>query len=224
MNYDEFLKQLSKILHINIKTLHKCFVDSKIEINRYLNQSTIRLFKQKFDNYLMYNVINQFGIEYQKVTNSIHPTKITNTDGTIKNNLNASDIGVLYSNDKVAENYFFNELFYDSELEKENIKTKITEVIVFTKIPKNSIKIPVAGGKSYSPDFAYILNYENAKKKLYFIIETKNVEGNEDLRPEENQKIKYAEKFFGDAVEIKFKTQFKSKNIVSLINNIKNGI
>jgi len=67
----------------------------------------------------------------------------------------------LHSNEKVADNYLFNELFYDSELEKENIKTNLKEVIVFTKIPKNSIKIPIIGGKSYSPDFAYVLKFED---------------------------------------------------------------
>ncbi len=71
----------------------------------------------------------------------------------IKNEVDASDIGVFHLDENVASNYFLDELVYDSELEKENIKTKISEAIVFSKIPKNSIKIPVAGGKSYSPDF-----------------------------------------------------------------------
>jgi len=112
-------------------------------------------------------------------------------------------------------------LFYDSELEKENIKTKINEVIVFSKIPKNSIKIPVAGGKSYSPDFAYVLNFEDGKKKLYFIVETKNT-NEESLRNEETQKIKHAEKFFGDAIQIRFETQFSNNKIASLIQEIYN--
>ena len=221
MKYNEFLKQLSKILYINIKTLHQCFVETRIEIDKYLNQSTIRIFQKKFNDYLMYNALNKFSIEYQKVTNSIHPTKITNSDGEIKNEINASDVGVFYSDEKVAENYFLNELFYDSELEKENIKTKVSEVVVFTKIPKNSIKIPIAGGKSYSPDFAYVLNFEDGKKKLYFIVETKNTD-EESLRNEEKQKIKHAEKFFGDTIQIKFKTQFSNNKISSLIQEIYN--
>ena len=221
MQYDNFLKQLSKVLHINLKTLHKCFSETKIEINKYLNQSTIRILKQKFDNYLMYKALSKFSIEYQKVKSSIHPTKLTNANGKINDEINASDVGVFYSNEKVADNYLFEELFYDSELEKENIKTNINEVIIFSKIPKNSIKIPVAGGKSYSPDFAYVLNYEDGKKKLYFIVETKNAD-EESLRNEETQKIKHAEKFFGDAIEIKFKTQFSNKKIVNLIQEIYN--
>jgi type III restriction enzyme len=219
MQYDNFLKQLSKVLHINLKTLHKCFTETKIEINKYLNQSTIRLLKQKFDNYLMYKALSKFSIEYQKVNSSIHPTKLTNTNGAIMKEIDVSGVGVFYSDDKVADNYIFDELFYDSELEKENIKTNINEVTIFTKIPKNSIKIPIAGGKSYSPDFAYVLNYNDGNKKLYFIVETKNTD-EESLRNEETQKIKHAEKFFGDAIEIKFKTQFSNKKIVNLIQEI----
>lgn len=217
MQYDDFLKQLSKKLYINLKTLHQCFIETKIEINKYLNQSTIRLLKQKFDNYLMDKALNKFSIGYQKVTSSVHPTKFTDIDGKVKNEINASDVGVFYSNDNVADNYFLDELFYDSELEKKNIKTKISEVVVFSKIPKNSIKIPVAGGKSYSPDFAYVLNFEDGKKKIYFIVETKNA-NEESLRNEETQKIKHAEKFFGNTIQIKFETQFSNKKMEELIN------
>lgn len=219
MKYDDFIKQLSQSLNINIKTLHNAFIKANININDYLNVSTIRTLKQKFDMYLLYNAIDVFGIEYQKVTNTLHPTKLTNTKGELLNEISSSDVGVLYSDEKVANNYLFDELFYDSELEKNNIKTNISEVLVFSKIPKNSIKIPVAGGKSYSPDFAYVLNFEDGKKKLYFIVETKNTD-EESLRTEEEQKIKHAEQFFGDAVKIEFKTQFSNKRISNLIQEI----
>ncbi len=219
MRYSDFLKQLSNALYMNMKTLHKALVDSGIEINSYLNATTIRTIKQKFGNYLMYNAIDAFEIEYKKVTNTIHPTKLTNENGGIKNEINASDIGILYSDERVSDNYLFEKLFYDSELEKENIQANIQEVIIFTKIPKNSIKIPVAGGKSYSPDFAYVLNFEDGKTKLYFIVETKNAEG-ESLRPEEKQKIRHAKRFFGNEVNIRFEKQFKGKKMVDLINEV----
>jgi type III restriction enzyme len=167
----------------------------------------------------MYKALNKFSIEYQKIKSTIHPTKFTDTRGKIKHEVDASDVGVFYSDEKVADNYLFDELFYDSELEKDNIKTKLSEVIVFTKIPKNSIKIPVAGGKSYSPDFAYVLNYKDGNKKLYFIVETKNTD-EESLRNEEAQKIKHAEKFFGNNIEIKFETQFNKSKISNLIKEI----
>jgi len=219
MKYSEFLRELSKTLNINIKTLHQSFIDSKININQYLNASTIRIIKQKFENFLMYNAIDKFSIEYQKVSNRIHPTKLTDDNGKVLDEISASDVGLMYADEKVADNYLFDELFYDSELEKENIKTNLQEVIVFTKIPKNSIKIPVAGGKSYSPDFAYVLNYKTGEKKLYFIVETKNTD-EESLRNEETQKIRHAEKFFGDTIKIKFRKQFSNKKIENLIREI----
>lgn len=219
MKYSTFLKELSQKLNINIKTLHQAFIDSEVSINQYLNASTIRIIRQKFDNFLMYNAIDKFSIEYQKVSNRIHPTKLTDYNGKVNSEISASDVGIMHSGDHVAENYLFDELFYDSELEKENIKKNLQEVIVFTKIPKNSIKIPVSGGKSYSPDFAYVLNYKTGDKKLYFIVETKNTD-EDSLRNEEKQKIRHAEKFFGDVVKIKFRKQFHNNKIEDLIREI----
>ncbi len=221
MKYSDFLKELSKILTINIKTIHQSIIDSGTEINQFLNQTTLRLIKQNFDHYLMANAIDKFSIEYKKVSNSIHPTKLTDEQGNVLSEYTSiSDIGTLFSSEKVADSYFFDQLYYDSDLEKTNIKTEIKQVIVFTKIPKNSIKIPVAGGKSYSPDFAYVVELKGGEKKLHFIVETKNVDGNEGLRAEEKYKIKHAEKFFHGKVKIEFKTQFSNDKIANLINEI----
>ncbi|MCX6153776.1 MAG: type III restriction-modification system endonuclease [Candidatus Kapabacteria bacterium] len=220
MKYSDFLKELSKVLSINIKTLHKSIIVSGKNINQYLNASTIRIIKHEFDNYLMSKAFDKFSIEYQKVSNSIHPTKLTDEKGNVLKEIYASDVGVLISSEKVKEEYLFDSLYYDSELEKENIKANIEDVIVFTKIPKNSIRIPVAGGKSYSPDFAYVLKFKDGEQILHFIVETKNVESEELLRNEENYKIKHAEKFFDGKVKIKFKTQFHNDQMVDLINRI----
>ncbi len=219
MKYSSFLKELTQMLNINIKTVHQSFIESKVDINNYLNNTTIRIIKQKFENYLMYNALDKFGIEYQKVSNEIHPTKFTNSSGEVLKEVPASDVGLLYSENKVADSYLLEELFYDSILEKENIEQNVKEVIVFTKIPKNSIKIPVAGGKSYSPDFAYVLNFNDETKKLYFIVETKNRD-EESLSGEEKQKIRHAEQFFGDAIKIKFRKQFSNTKIENLIREI----
>jgi type III restriction enzyme len=219
MKYSSFLKELAKSLNINIKTLNRSFIESNIDINKFLNIATVRIIKQKFENYLMFNAIDKFGIEYQKVSNEIHPTKFTDEKGNVLNEISASDVGVMYSENKVADNYLLDELFYDSELEKQNIEQNLKEVVVFSKIPKNSIKIPVAGGKSYSPDFAYVLNYDDKSKKLYFVVETKNTT-EESLRNEEKQKIRHAEKFFGDTIKIKFRKQFSNKKIENLIREI----
>ncbi|PJA05480.1 MAG: type III restriction-modification system endonuclease [Flavobacteriales bacterium CG_4_10_14_0_2_um_filter_35_18] len=220
MKYSDFLIELSKILNINIKTLHQSIIDAGTDINKFLNQTTLRVIKQNFDHYLMANAIDKFSIEYKKVSNNIHPTKLTDEKGNVLKEISASDVGVLFTDEGVAKTYLLDELYYDSDLEKTNIKTDIKEVIVFTKIPKNSIKIPVAGGKSYSPDFAYVLKFKDGEQKLHFIVETKNVKSEEGLRDEEKYKIKHAEKFFAGKVKIEFCTQFSNNKIVDLIKNI----
>ena len=220
LKYSDFLKELSKILNINITTLHQSIIDAGTDINKFLNQTTLRVIKQNFDHYLMANAIDKFSIEYKKVSNNIHPTKLTDEKGNVLKEISASDVGVLFSDDDVANSYFFDELYYDSDLEKTNIKSEIKEVIVFTKIPKNSIKIPVAGGKSYSPDFAYVLKFKDGEQKLNFIVETKDVNSKGGLRDEEKFKIKHAEKFFDGKVKIEFRTQFSNNKIVDLIKEL----
>jgi len=220
MKYSDFLKELSKSLNINISTLHQSIIDAETEINKYLNQTTLRIIKQDFDFYLMSQAFDKYSIEYKKVSNSIHPTKLTDDKGNVLKEISASDVGVLFSDEDVAKSYFFEELYYDSDLEKTNIITEIKEVIVFTKIPKNSIKIPVAGGKSYSPDFAYVLKFKDGEQKLNLIVETKDVNSKDILRDEEKFKIKHAEKFFDGKVKIEFKTQFTNNKIVDLIKEI----
>lgn len=220
LKYSVFVKELSKNLNINIETIHKSIAESEIEINSYLNQTTLRILKQNFNYFLMANALDKFSIEYKRVSNKIHPTKFTNSKGNVVNEIFASDIGILSSNEKVADNYFFNELYFDSELEKNNIVSKIEEVIVFTKIPKDSIRIPIAGGSTYSPDFAYVIKFKTGEQNLNFIVETKDVQNENVLREEERFKIKHAEKFFGDTVNIKFKKQFSNNRIVDLIQDI----
>ncbi|MFZ9955031.1 MAG: type III restriction-modification system endonuclease [Flavobacteriales bacterium] len=220
MKYSDFLKELSGNLKINIKTLHQSILDSGIDINNHLNHATLRVIKQSFNYYLMANAIDKFSIAYRKVSNNIHPTKLTDKNGDVLKEIAAVDVGVLYSDDDVAQTYLFDQLYYDSDLERANIKSNIAEVLVFTKIPKNAIKIPVAGGKSYSPDFAYVLKFKDGEQKLHFIVETKGTDGEKGLRDEEKFKIKHAEKFFGTSVKIEFRKQFSNKKIVDLIKEI----
>lgn len=226
MTYNEFLQKLSQNIFIKISTLHKAFYElrNEIKIEHYLNIQTISTLKNGFNKFLLFHSFTDFNIDYQRVSHLVHPTKFTNKAGEVLTEVSASDLG----NKKDEEimpltNYLFNAVFYDSDLERENIvNDEIKEVTVFTKIPKNSIKIPVAGGQSYSPDFAYIIKKENGET-LHFVVESKNVDASDILRKEEKQKIKHAEKLFnnlGDKLAVKFVTQFNQERIVELIKKV----
>lgn len=69
-------------------------------------------------------------------------------------------------NETPPKAYLFDEIFYDSMIEKENIISEIENIEVFCKIPKNTLKISIAGGRSYTPDFAYILKKNDDKIQL----------------------------------------------------------
>ncbi|EJK7100481.1 type III restriction-modification system endonuclease, partial [Escherichia coli] len=147
----------------------------------------------------------------------------TNADGNPLGEVLSSDLGVLQDNAKAPlDTYLFEEVFYDSELERRNITDReIQSVVVFSKIPKNSIKIPVAGGYTYSPDFAYVVKTAEGDY-LNFIIETKNVDSKDSLRLEEKRKIEHAQALFNQisqSVKVEFRTQFANDDIYQLIKS-----
>ncbi|HRF56149.1 MAG TPA: type III restriction-modification system endonuclease, partial [Campylobacterales bacterium] len=179
-----------------------------------------------FNKFLLDNSIDKFSIGYAKISNTLHPTKFTDENAKALSEINASDLGVHLCGERTASSYLFEELFYDSELEKENIKNNISEVIVFTKIPKKSIRIPVAGGGTYSPDFAYIVKKASGEKTLNLIVETKDKE-KRALFKDEAQKIKHAEILFsalaGD-IEVVFRTQFEDDKMADILKEALRGL
>lgn len=228
MKYSEFLIELATVLKVNINTLHKVFYDLKDElnINLYLNMQTIRTIRGGFNKYLLDHAFADFKIGYNKISNTmhLHPTVFTDKDGKPLKEIDSSAVGVVEgsSADRVADNYLFEEVFFDSELERENITTQIAQITVFTKIPKNSIKIPVAGGGTYSPDFAYVLKSQDGKQTLNLIVETKNKD-KRDLYIDEKKKIAHAQELFksiNSDIEVKFETQFKSEKMKEIIKSI----
>ncbi len=221
MTYKAFLVDLATQTNININTLHSAFIEIKndLDINQYRNIQTIRTIKSGFNKFLLDNAIDKFSIGYDRVSNEIHPTKFTDAKGQVLKTINASDLGIFDGAERVSDSYMFDELFYDSGLEKENILKNIDEVIVFTKIPKNSIRIPIAGGGTYSPDFAYIIKNRDGERSLNLIVETKDKEKRSLYRDEE-QKIKHAQELFNNTqsnIKVKFESQFQTDVITEII-------
>ncbi|MDH3001140.1 restriction endonuclease subunit R [Chelonobacter oris] len=224
MNYREFLENLAQTAKIQIKTLHNAFyaLRDNLDISQFLNMQTIAQIKNGFNQFLLHHSFSKFELGYQVVSNQIHPTKFTDRNGKTKA-VKKADLGVFDDDVKQpAGNYLFSEIFYDSEIEHQNIADEQIEgVTVFTKIPKNSIKIPVAGGGSYSPDFAYIVKTKSGEI-LNFVIEAKGVEGSDNLRKGEERKIKHAEMLFraiSENVKVVFKTQFEGDKVSAIIKD-----
>ncbi|MEF9932836.1 type III restriction-modification system endonuclease [Cetobacterium sp.] len=223
MSYKEFLLWLERNLNIPIQMLHEMFLFKYDKfgqnINNHLNLKTLIKFKSSYLEYMIKNAHSKLKVSYEEITTQIHPTKLTNSDGSLKNNIISNDFGVKKIDETTPDTYLYEEFFYDSEIEKENIQNKIKEVVVYAKIPKNSIKIPVVGGGSYSPDFAYIIKRENGEE-LNLIVESKG-KTKTGLSVDEENKIKSAEILFSELykkdIKIKFKEQLKTDKIRDII-------
>lgn len=224
LNYGEFLLGLSTKLGLNLNTLHKAFYelmkDGLFNINDYLNEPSLNAICKEFNFYLLSNSSKLFSISYEEFSHHIHPTKITNEKGEILNEINASDIGVLGGDELANNTFLYEQIFYDSKIEQEIIKEDIKSIQVFMKIPKNSLKIPVVGGFSYSPDFAYVLK-DDKEDIHYFVLESKGVDSKINLRSDENAKITNAESLF-KGINITFEKQFNNDKLETIIKNIIN--
>lgn len=229
MSYGAFLRRLSEKTYIKLPTLHKAFVTLKhlkdkgeqgLDINDYLNIQTIRKFADGIKLYLFQNAMQKFEIGYNIISNQVHPTSYTDSTGSPLLELKSGQLGVRYDEGKPDDAYLFEDIFYDSPLEKENIKEEIKHVTVFSKIPRNSIRIPISGGGTYSPDFAYVVETDKGQT-LNLIIETKDTSSSDSLRAEENRKIKHAERLFNqmesDGLSVSFSTQFQDDLVKDII-------
>ncbi|MBL4616928.1 MAG: type III restriction-modification system endonuclease [Robiginitomaculum sp.] len=224
MGYSEFLRKTSEALALNISTLHRVFTELRnggFAIDNYMSQAAIRKLKVGFNDYLMGHAFGKFEIGFKQTKNQLHPTKFTNSDGKVLTSINSGDVGVFHKDGSPPQNYFFDDIYYDGELELANIETEIKEVVVYSKIPKNSIRIPLVGGGTYSPDFAYVVNQADGGSKLFLVVETKG-KAEIDLGEREAQKIKHAEEYFnsaGNKTKIVFKRQLRNDKMLNLIKD-----
>lgn len=229
MSYGSFLRQLSEKTYIKLPTLHKAFVTLKhlkdkdeqgLDINDYLNVQTIRKFADGIRSYLLHNAMQKFEVSYNVISNKVHPTSYTDSDGQPYSEIKSSNLGKHYDKAKPSDDFLFEDIFYDSPLEKQNMKEQIKSVTVFSKIPSKSIRIPVSGGESYSPDFAYVVETDGGQT-LNLIVETKGTNSSYDLRSTEQRKIKHAEKLFrqmkADGFNVSFDTQFQDDLVKDII-------
>ena len=221
--YNKFLRIISDSTFIPFQTLHATFVefynkslfDKDKFFTRRTAQNIIQLYNEKIADIMVLN------IQYRKLDIDIHPTALTNPNGELEK-IEASYLGNKFSVSEPQEKYLYNELYYDSN-EDDVINEEISEVVVFGKIPKGSIRIPVFNGMTYSPDFAYVIKHKNGMKKLNVIIETKNKEKRQ-LSMDESDKIKLANRFFAainhSDIEVEFREQLKGVKVSDIINGV----
>jgi len=225
MTYNKFLLMINESTSLPIRTIHHAIVqyskEDKIE-DRHFNEYSAMNFINNFEVWKNENLQGRF--TYKKTNLPIHPTSLTYKDGTPKDIISQGRIGTKIIQGQAMEKYLYDVIAYDSPLEKENIQSDIDEVVVFGKIPRNSVRIPTVNGGTYSPDFMYVVKKKDGTKVLNVVIETKDVENQNQLRGIEEDKINSAKVFFEqlklDGYEVKFETQLKNKKMKTIIDEM----
>ena len=226
IKYGDFLKKISRVTNIPIKTLHSSIVkycDKHGAIDPIkINDKSAGTFCEKFRDWKIENL--QGRIHYVKNGSLRRATALSYNDGTPREEIAQGRIGTRIIPGIPCEKYLYDAFAYDSDLEKDNIMSDIEEVVVYGKIPRSSIAIPTITGEMYSPDFMYVVKRKSGEKELNVVIETKDVEGKSELRGIEKAKIECAKIFFNNLSKegyvVKFHTQLNNKKMGQIINEL----
>ncbi|GAA8936816.1 type III restriction-modification system endonuclease [Helicobacter pylori] len=226
----EFISTLSNKVKLSFKSVAK--VLEKIDENKFNEikkneQEGLRRLEELFLEIIYQNIKDK--ISYQMRETTIKNRKndaFYDEKGEIREFLDGSLDGDKYEikNSSVREKCLYeNFMQVDSEIEKDTIEeSNDTKIIVFGKLPK--VKIPIGLNQTYSPDFGYVV--ENNDKKVLLVVETKGVDRESQLRPEEERKISTAKKFFEalkkQGVNIEYKTKLNNDQLSALINEVLN--
>ncbi len=224
--YGQFLKRVSSATNIPVSTIHKVIVGyvekhGMIE-GKFFNDQTIGSIIRSFSEWKINTLQGRFS--YRKTKGQTSATALTHSNGTVRENIAQGRIGVKIEEGEPMEKYLYDTKAYDSPLELKNINAAIDEVIVYGKIPRNSVAIPTITGESYSPDFMYVVRKENGDKELNIVVETKDVENKSILRNVEDAKIKCAEVFFNNLLtqgyNVYFRTQLSNEKMLRIVKEV----
>ena len=226
--YNEFIRRISTQTSIPITVIHSAMcklAESRDIGNDVINEYSAAQIVGKFRNWKINNTQTRF--RYAKSQQPVTETALTYKDGQPREVLKQGVVGTMLIPGTPSAKYLYDTIAFDSPLEKDNIMTDITEVVVYGKIPRSSIAIPTIVDENYSPDFMYVVKKTDGTKELNIVVETKLVENQSTLRGKEDAKIKCAEIFFKqltlDGYKVSFHTQLSNKKVKQIIDEVING-
>lgn len=224
--YGEFLKRIQSATGLPVKIMHRALCEYnkfKVVDKSLFNRNSLANFIREFQNWFEEAFIKRFS--YKALDVESKETALTDINGEVKEKIVQGTVGIIKDDDlSVPENFLYDKVIFDSPKEKESIKeSNIDEVVVFGKIPRRSVRVPLYFGGTTSPDFMYVIRKDN-KDIINFIVETKDVDKESTLRGEEKIKIAAAKKFFEElkkeGINVTFEKQLKNDDIVTMINGI----
>lgn len=224
--YNEFLTRVQKSVGLPIKILHNalCEYNKTTPIkNNFFNKVSLDKFVREFQNWFESAFNKRFF--YRDLDVEAKETALTDINGDPKDKIIQGIVGVIKDDiANVPDKFLYDTVIYDSPKERENIiRSNIDEVIVFGKIPRKSIQVPLYFGGTTSPDFMYVLKKDD-ELTLNFIVETKDIQKDSSLRDEEKLRIQSAKKFFetlaDNGINVSFEKQLQSDDIIAMIKEV----
>ena len=227
--YNDFLLRTSKASNIPVQILHhaicKAVSDGCKITNEMFNEVSKTRLIGAIDDWKCRELIGF--IRYKQANYKVKETKLTNADGSVKDEVVQTYIGNKLVPGTPPTKYLYDAYAYDSDLELKNMQTDIDEVIVYGKIPSHSICIPTIASSNYSPDFMYVVNKGDGTKELNIVIETKAYDKETQIAQDEETKISCAEEFFkamtANGYTVYFRKQINSTGIKTIVDELMNG-
>ena len=224
--YNDFLKRASRHTNIPLHMLHKAICEAvghgcKITDEMFNDGSLTRL-TVAVDDWKCEQLV--WLVRYKQANYTMKETKLTNADGSVKDEVVQAYIGNKSVTGNPPQNYLYDAYAHDSWLELQNMKTEIDEVVVYGKIPSKSICIPTVASSNYSPDFMYVVKKADGTKELNIVIETKAYDKESKIASDEETKISCAEEFFkemtANGYAVHFRKQINSTAVKNIIDDL----
>lgn len=225
--YGEWLKLAFAQTYLPIDRIHAGLVrrhaKAVLPVD-FFNKATLGEFVIQFMQWMQKEFLERFS--YSRIDGPIGATALTQADGVPLESIVQGNIGVLRDDGaKVPDKFLYDAFVYDVPKERATIRDSgLDEVVVFGKIPRRSIRVPLYFGGTTSPDFMYVLKRGDGKLSLNFVVETKDVEKDSDMRESEQLRMKAAKRFFesmrSENFDVTFKPQVKRDDIVVLIKQM----
>ncbi len=224
----EFIKTLSNNTKLSIQTIAtvlKQIEQDKFELIAKNENLALKKIEEQLVSAIYDTIINKISYDIKEIKTC--NTSLTDEDGNVKDFINVGSLGVetyKISKASIKEKSIYDENFMevDSNIEKLTIdESNDKKITVFAKLPK--VNIPTAHGRSYNPDFGYVIEQDD-KKELYFVVETKGYDNFNEISVKEKLQIKSAEAFFKQlkkqGVNVEYETKLNSDDLSQMISAI----
>lgn len=224
--YGEFLKQVQVATGLPVVVMHKALCDynrTNTLDKAFFNLNTLTKFILEFQLWFEETFLKRFS--YKALNVESLETALTDINGEVKEKIVQGTVGIIRDDSlSVPDNFLYDKVVFDSPKEKDTVqRSNIDEIVVFGKIPRRSVQVPLYFGGTTSPDFMYVIKRDD-KFEINFIVETKDIDKESSLRGSEKLRIASAKKFFEelkkDGVSVSFEPQLKSDDIITMINKL----